>query len=47
MCRVLEMSLTLDENGIPDETPTFDSLDIDEVRRQHASVGNGNVDDSA
>lgn len=28
--RVLDMGLTLEENGIPDETPTFDSLDIDE-----------------
>ena len=32
MCRVLNMKLTLDENGIPNEAPIFDSLDIDEVR---------------
>lgn len=28
--RVLDMDKTLDENGIPDERPTFDTLSIDD-----------------
>ena len=28
--RVLRMNATLDENGIPDDMPNFDALDIDE-----------------